>query len=73
MGVLTYQTNTNEQLLGNLKINAGIGSAITYKFGQLNVRPLTLRFDMPLFMNATPASSPDYIQYRYVIGVNRAF
>jgi aminopeptidase N len=73
MGVLTYQTNTNEQLLGNLKINAGIGSAITYKFGPLNVRPLTLRFDMPLFMNATPASSPDYIQYRYVIGVNRAF
>ena len=73
MGVLTYNTTSNQQLLGDFKINAGVGTAVTYKFGPLNVKPLTIRFDIPLFLNSTPSISPDYVQYRYVIGINRAF
>lgn len=73
MGILTYASTSNEQTLGDFKINAGLGTAITYKFGPLSVRPLTVRFDMPLFLNSTPSSSPGFVQYRYVIGVNRAF
>jgi len=73
MGVLTYNTTSNQQLLGDFKINAGVGTAVTYKFGPLNVKPLTIRFDIPLFLNSTPFISTDYVQYRYVIGINRAF
>jgi aminopeptidase N len=73
MGVLTYNINNNEQVLGGFKFNAGLGAAVTYKFGPLSVRPLTFRFDMPLFLNATPANSPSYLQSRFVMGINRAF
>jgi hypothetical protein len=37
------------------------------------VKPLTIRFDMPLFLSRTPALEPDYVKFRWVLGINRAF
>lgn len=62
-------------LMDALRADAGIGSALTIKrwwyLGQ--VQPLTIRFDMPLFLSSTPYVSPDFVQARWVVGIGRAF
>ncbi|MFN4123533.1 MAG: M1 family aminopeptidase [Flavobacteriales bacterium] len=67
----------NFQLLSfsNFRMNAGVGTALTIKkFGPLQgVKPLILRFDMPLFLNRTPEVSPEFVQFRWVFGIGRAF
>jgi aminopeptidase N len=69
-------TQPGEQLaFSDFRADAGVGCAFTIKrFPPLQlVKPLTIRFDMPLFLNSTPYVSPDYVQMRWVIGVTRAF
>jgi aminopeptidase N len=70
-GIINYQQNA----FANLRADAGVGTALTIKkWGPLQmVKPLTIRFDMPLFLNTTPALEPDFIQMRWVVGINRAF
>ncbi|MCB0755422.1 MAG: M1 family metallopeptidase [Flavobacteriales bacterium] len=57
------------------RADAGLGAAITIKeWGVLEkVKPLTIRFDMPLFLNRTPALDPEPWAFRWVIGISRAF
>lgn len=67
---------TNEGLaMGLVRADAGVGCALTIKrFPPLQmVKPLTFRFDVPLFLSSTPYNSPEFIQMRWVVGVNRAF
>jgi hypothetical protein len=61
--------------MGSLHADAGLGATLTIKkFGVLQtVDPLTIRFDMPFLLNKLPATDKNYIQYRFVIGINRAF
>ena len=73
-GLMQLQRPTDGQTFwGKLRADAGVGTALTMKFGPLKINPLTLRFDMPLFVSSTPAVSPEHVQFRYVVGVNRAF
>jgi hypothetical protein len=57
------------------RISAGFGAAFTIKnWGKLEkTEPLTIRFDCPLFLNRTPALSPDFVQLRYLVSIGRAF
>lgn len=59
----------------DVRIDAGIGTAVTIKkwWRFSKARPLTLRFDIPAFLNRPPNANPEYFGFRYVIGVNRAF
>lgn len=61
--------------IGSLRADAGIGSAFTWSwFGPLeNIKPITVRVDLPLFLNRPPFEDGEYFRMRYVIGVNRAF
>jgi hypothetical protein len=75
-GVINYTTPSNASFnLSAIRVDAGVGTALTIKkFGVLqNVKPLTIRFDMPLFLNRMPFTDKNYIQYRFVVGINRAF
>ena len=74
--------NTNrdgESLAFNdLRADAGIGATFTIKkFAVLQkVKPLVIRFDMPLFINATPfidGTDSYFSTNRWIIGINRAF
>jgi hypothetical protein len=57
-----------------LRADAGVGTALTIKnWGPLNLQPLTIRFDMPLFLNAIPANESDYFAFRWVLGISRSF
>ncbi len=67
-----------ENLLGSfneLRADAGLGLAYSFNsWGPLEtVKPITIRFDMPLFLNKPPATDEDFLQFRWILGVNRAF
>lgn len=74
-GVINVNQPTETLALGNVRADAGIGTALTIKkFGPLQtVEPLTIRFDMPLFLNRIPATETNYFAFRWVVGVSRAF
>jgi aminopeptidase N len=60
----------------NLIADAGIGAALTIqKWGPLQlVHPLTIRFDVPLLLNDPQNNAgPNYLEYRFVVGIGRAF
>jgi hypothetical protein len=55
--------------------DAGLGLAFTVKnWGPFDkAKPLTLRIDLPVFLNRPPYSNAQYATFRYVVGINRAF
>lgn len=71
MGIISTRTN-RQTIFGNYRMDAGLGTAMTIKFGFLDIEPLVIRFDMPFFINRPPASE-NYLAFRYVLGINRAF
>jgi len=74
-GIINIDAATDYLEMGSLRADAGLGLAFTIKkFGPLQtVDPLTIRFDMPLFLNRTPAEQPDYFAFRWLLGISRAF
>ncbi len=74
-GLINIDPSPNYLEFAPIRVDAGLGAAFTIKkFGPLQtVEPLTIRFDMPLFLNRTPADQPDFFAFRWLIGVSRAF
>ena len=79
VGTMGYRTVT-EQGTPQIKLSlpradAGIGAALTLrKFGPLSgIKPLTIRFDMPLVLSNIPAGESDHVAFRYVVGIGRSF
>lgn len=60
---------------GTVHVDAGVGFAFTIKnWGVFEkAKPLTLRLDLPLFINRPPYDNNQYATLRYVVGINRAF
>lgn len=75
VGTINYDFSGNEIKFAHLRADAGVGAALTIKrWGALQtVRPLTVRFDMPFFLNRIPATETNYFKFRWLIGINRAF
>ena len=76
-GIITSDKLTKEnykELFSDIRADAGIGFTYTLRnFGPLEaVKPLVIRFDMPLFLNRPPASDEDFFQMRWLIGINKA-
>ncbi|MCW3077478.1 MAG: hypothetical protein JWO32_2087 [Bacteroidetes bacterium] len=71
--------NTNKpgtaNVMSDLMTDAGVGSTFSIvRWGQLtNIKPLTIRVDFPFFINRLPYAEKDYFQFRWMIGVNKAF
>ncbi|MEZ5013172.1 MAG: M1 family metallopeptidase [Chitinophagales bacterium] len=72
-GIISTTQDLSE--ISSLRADAGIGAMFTWSwFGPLeSVKPITLRVDLPLFLNRPPFDEPDYFAFRYVIGIKRAF
>lgn len=79
VGTMGYRTVTDlgtpQVKLALPRADAGAGAALTIKkFGPLdNIKPLTIRFDMPLVLSAIPAGETDHVAFRYVVGIGRSF
>lgn len=71
LGVIGYTKNLDTHL-SKFRMDAGVGTALTVKFAPYDIKALTIRFDMPLFLNSPPAEE-EYFKFRYVVSVNRAF
>jgi aminopeptidase N len=63
------------EMWSDVHVDAGLGFAATIKkFGPLaQARPLTIRVDLPFFLNRPSYSNPQYWDLRYVVGVSRTF
>ena len=74
-GAINTNQNGKAITMSNLMVDAGIGATLSIqKWGPLfGLKPLVLRFDMPFLLNRLPYAEKDYLQVRWVVGVNRAF
>ena len=67
--------NNYKNAFTDLRTDAGIGFTYTLNnFGPLEkINPLVIRLDLPLFLNRPPAVDDNFIQMRWILGINRAF
>lgn len=74
-GTINNNLPGNDLTFTDIMADAGAGVAVTIqKWWKLQtVKPLTIRFDSPFFINRLPYEEKDYFQFRWMIGVNRAF
>ena len=74
-GIMNKNNHAKEFKFTRFRADAGVGTAFTIKrFGPLEmIKPLTIRFDMPLFVNLIPATETNYMAFRWLIGINRSF
>ncbi len=74
-GTININTPGKATIMSDIIADAGVGMALSIqKWGPLyGVKPLTIRFDMPFLINRLPFAEKDYIQARWMIGINRAF
>ncbi len=56
-------------------VDAGAGVALTInKWGPITqVKPLTIRFDSPMFINRLPYNETTYFQFRWLLTINKSF
>jgi aminopeptidase N len=74
-GTININKPGTPNVMSNVMADAGAGMALSIvKWWRLyNVKPLTIRFDVPFFINRLPFAEEDYVQFRWMLGVNRAF
>ena len=74
-GVLNTNAPGKPLTYTSLMADAGAGATISIvRWGKLyGVKPLNIRIDVPFFINRLPYSEKDYVQMRWIIGINRAF
>ena len=77
-GIITSEDIARKNYIdsfSDIRADAGIG--FTYKFDNFGplekIKPLVIRFDVPLFLNRAPASDNDFVQMRWLVGINKAF
>jgi aminopeptidase N len=70
-----FWKTTPTNMWSDVRIDAGFGLAFTVKSWGVfeKARPLTIRLDVPVFINRAPYSDPRYAAIRYVLGINRCF
>jgi len=71
--------NTNApgtaNIMSGIMADAGIGTTLSIvRWGNLyGIKPLTIRFDVPFFLSRLPYAENDYVQFRWMLGINKAF
>jgi aminopeptidase N len=74
-GAINFNAPGESLAMGAIRMDAGVGCALTIKrFPPLQTcKPLTIRFDVPLYLSRAPYNDPNNVAFRWVIGINRAF
>jgi aminopeptidase N len=75
MGAIAFADSKGQQELSQVRFDGGAGVAWTIKkWGFLqDIKPLTIRFDVPFVISHTPSEDPQYVKFRWVLGISRAF
>lgn len=71
----TFISNNQPMVFSNIIADAGVGATLTIqRWGPLQmIKPITFRFDMPLFLNRLPYTDKSYVQFRWVAGFGKSF
>ncbi len=74
-GVINTNFTFEPNKMSDIMCDAGVGTTLSIvRWGRLvNIAPLTIRLDMPLFINRLPYAENNYFQFRWMIGINKAF
>ncbi|MCA6435325.1 MAG: M1 family metallopeptidase [Bacteroidetes bacterium] len=74
-GIINTNVPGKANVMSDVMADAGAGIALSIvRWGPLyDVKPLTIRFDAPIFINRLPFEETNYVQFRWVIGINKAF
>lgn len=74
-GLINTNYTFEADKMSDLMFDAGVGATLSIvKWGPLyGIAPLTIRLDMPLFINRLPYNEKDHLQFRWMIGINKAF
>jgi len=72
-GVINTNAIYQDLRLGSFRVDAGLGTSLTLFKRIDNINPLTLRIDLPWFMNHPPYGEGYFSTKRFVIGINRTF
>jgi hypothetical protein len=74
-GIINKNRPGTANVMSDVMVDAGIGTTFSIvKWWRLyNIKPLTIRFDVPFFINRLPYAEKDYVQFRWMVGINRAF
>jgi len=73
-GIINVNRPAEALEFSNIRMDAGAGATLEIKrwASFTDLKPLTVRLDLPLFLNRPPASE-EYIAFRWLIGFERAF
>lgn len=74
-GMINTNLPGKANVMSDIMADAGIGTTLSIqRWGPLyGIKPLTVRFDCPFFISRLPFAEKDYFQFRWMIGVNKAF
>ena len=74
-GMINTNTPGKPTVMSDVMMDAGIGSTLNIvRWGPLyGLKPLVIRIDFPLFINKLPYAETNYVQFRWMIGINKAF
>lgn len=74
-GIININAPGKANIMSDVMADAGVGTTFSIvRWGRLyNIKPLTIRFDVPFFVTRLPYEETDYIQFRWMIGINKAF
>ena len=75
IGSINTNTPGSANKMSAIMGDAGLGTTLSIvRWGRLyGIKPLTIRFDMPFFVSRLPHAEKDYLQFRWMLGVNKAF
>lgn len=75
VGVINSSELNNDLEFGDIRGDAGIGAAATIHnwFNIEKASPLTLRVDFPLYLSHVPAAEEGNFDFRWIVGIGRAF
>ena len=74
-GIININPAGTANVMSDLMVDAGVGTTLSIvRWGNLyNIKPLTIRFDVPFFINRLPYAENDYFQFRWMLGINKSF
>ncbi|MGE0569304.1 MAG: M1 family aminopeptidase, partial [Bacteroidia bacterium] len=74
-GIINTNAPGKTVVMSSPMADAGAGISLNInRWGKLSyLEPLVIRFDVPAFITRLPNEENDYVQFRWMIGINRAF
>lgn len=74
-GMININSPGTANVMSDIMADAGIGTTLSIvRWGNLyGIKPLTIRFDVPFFVSRLPFAEKDYIQFRWMLGINKSF